>query len=55
LEQHKQRLEREKDNNRATEGEIQTQDRELAKLREKLSRAIDDKKSLDGEVAILRN
>ena len=55
LEQHKQRLEREKDNNRATEGEIQTQDRELAKLREKLTRAIDDKKSLDGEVAILRN
>lgn len=55
MEQHKQRLNREKDNNRATEGEIQTQDRELAKLREKLTRATNDKKSLDGDVAILRN
>lgn len=55
LEQHKQRLEREKENNRATENDIQAQDRLLAQIREKLSKKTEEKESLNGEVQILRN
>jgi coiled-coil domain-containing protein 39 len=55
LEAHKNRLEREKENNRGTEGTIQQQDRQLAKIREVLARSDEEKSSLEGEVVILRN
>ncbi len=55
LEAHKARLEREKENNAGTEHAIQQQDRQLGKVREQLGRADEEKKSLEGEVVILRN
>ena len=55
LEAHKARLEREKENNRGTETTIQHQERQLAKIREVLARSDEEKKSLEGEVVILRN
>lgn len=55
LESHKARLEREKENNRGTEGQIQVQERQLAKIREALARSLEEQKNLNGEVTILRN
>ena len=55
LESHKSRLDREKENNRGTEGIIVQQERVLAKTRETLARSDEEKKSLEGEVVILRN
>ena len=55
LESHLAGLEREKENNRGTESNIQTEERTLTKLREQLAKDEDQKKQIEGEVAILRN
>ena len=55
LEQHIQRLNREKETNKATEGEIQIQERNLIKQRQQLQTADEEAKASEGQVAILRN
>jgi len=55
LEDHKNKLDREKDNNTELDSNILSQDRILTKLRETLSRSDTERKNLEGEVAILRN
>ena len=55
LEEHKKRLQREKDNNGKLEVDVLKQDRVLTELRETMTQADEDRKNLDGEVAILRN
>ena len=55
LEDHKQKLQREKDNNTELDGGIASQERILTKLRDQLSRSDIERKNLEGEVAILRN
>ena len=55
LEDHKNKLLREKDNNTELEGGIASQERTLTKLRDQLSRSDIERKNLEGEVAILRN
>ena len=55
LEDHKKKLQQEKDNNKEAESKIASQERQLTKIREDLARNEDDRKALEGEVAILRN
>lgn len=55
LEQHKGRLNREKEENRKTESQITQEERSLTKIRESLVLHEEEKASLEGEVAILRN
>ena len=55
MEDDKKKLEREKENNKDTESSIAFEERQLTKIREVLSRSEEDRKNLDGEVAILRN
>jgi len=55
LEEHKKKLQREKDNNSKIEQDVIKNERILAELREKLNRSDEDRKNLDGEVAIFRN
>ena len=55
LEDNKNKLQREQDNNTELNGSIASQDRILTKIREALSRSDIDRKNLEGEVAILRN
>lgn len=55
LEDHKKKLDRERDNNKELESNIGAEERQLTKIRENIARMEDDKKNLEGEVAILRN
>lgn len=55
LEDHQNKLMREKDNNVELDSNISSQERVLTKLRENLTRSEEDRKNLEGEVAILRN
>jgi len=55
LEDHKQKLQREKDSNTELDGNIASQERILTKIRDQLSRSDTERKNLEGEVAILRN
>lgn len=55
LEDHKNKLKREKDNNLDLDGQVASQERVLTKLREALAKSDLERKSLEGEVAILRN
>mmetsp|Transcript_47153 Transcript_47153/g.63946 ORF Transcript_47153/g.63946 Transcript_47153/m.63946 type:complete len:263 (-) Transcript_47153:1749-2537(-) len=55
LDAQKDRLAREKENNVGVEHEIQTEERKLTKIRESLARSEEDRKNIEGEVAILRN
>ena len=55
LETHKSRLEREKENNKGTEGHLARAERELTQLRENMSRSDQAKSELEGNVAIQRN
>ena len=55
LEDNKNKLAREQENNQEQLGNIATQERVLTKLRESLSRSDIERKNLEGEVAILRN
>jgi len=55
LEEHQNKLMREKDNNVELDSNISSQERVLTKLRENLTRSEEDRKNLEGEVAILRN
>lgn len=55
LEDNKNKLQREQDNNTELNGSIASQERILTKIREALSRSDIDRKNLEGEVAILRN
>jgi len=55
LEDHKNKLKREKDNNIDLDAQVASQERTLTKLRESLARSDLERKNLEGEVAILRN
>lgn len=55
LEDHKNKLKREKDNNLDLDGQVASQERTLTKLRESLAKSDLERKNLEGEVAILRN
>lgn len=55
LEDHKNKLKREQENNLELEGNIASQERNLTRIRESLARSDSDRKNLEGEVAILRN
>ena len=55
LEDNQNKLMREKDNNVELDSNISSQERVLTKLRENLTRSEEDRKNLEGEVAILRN
>jgi chromosome segregation ATPase len=55
LDDHKDKLSREKDNNTELEGGISSQERILTKLREQMTHSDQERKNLDGEVAILKN
>ena len=55
LEDHKQKLERERENNKELESNIGAEERQLTKIRENIARMDEDRKNLEGEVAILRN
>ena len=55
LDDNKNKLKREQENNLELEGGIASQERILTKIRENLSRSDTDRKNLEGEVAILRN
>ena len=54
-EQHLQRLQREKETNKETEGQIQAEERGLIKIRESLQSADEEVKVSEGQVAILAN
>jgi len=49
------RLQREKDTNKETEGQIQAEERSLIKIRESLQRQDEEVKVSEGQVAILAN
>ena len=55
MQDHQNKLQREQDNNQELEGGIGSQERILTKLRESLARSDNERKNLEGEVAILRN
>ena len=55
LDEHKKRLAREQDNNKEIESGYEFEQRQLVKIRDSLSKQQEDKNSLEGEVAILRN
>jgi chromosome segregation ATPase len=55
LEDHKKKLDREKDNNKELESNIGGEERQLTKIRESLAKFEEDRNNLEGEVAILRN
>lgn len=55
LEDHKDKLKREKDNNIDLDAQVASQERTLTKLRESLAKSDLDRNNLEGEVAILRN
>ena len=54
-EQHLQRLQREKETNKETEGQIQAEERQLIKIRENLQKEDEEVKVSEGQVAILAN
>jgi hypothetical protein len=55
LDEHKNKLDREKENNKEAESNIAGEERQLTKIRESLAKHEEERKSLEGEVAILRN
>lgn len=55
MEDHKRKLDREKENNKELESNIGAEERQLTKIRENIARMDEDRKNLEGEVAILRN
>ena len=55
LDDHKRKLGRENDNNKELESQIGAEERILTKIRETLTRSEEERKNLEGEVAILRN
>jgi len=55
LEDHKKKLDREKDNNKELESNIGGEERQLTKIRESLAKFEEERNNLEGEVAILRN
>lgn len=55
MDEHKKRLAREQDNNKEIESGYEFEQRQLVKIRDSLSKQQEDKNSLEGEVAILRN
>lgn len=55
LEDQKQKLNREKENNKETDSSIAAEDRQLVKIRESLAKHEEERKNLEGEVAIMRN
>ena len=55
LEQHITRLNREKETNKATENDIQNEERNLIKSRQTLQSSDEEAKAKEGEVAILKN
>jgi coiled-coil domain-containing protein 39 len=55
LEDHKKKLEREKENNKELESNIAGEERQLTKIRESLAKFEEERNNLEGEVAILRN
>lgn len=55
LEDHKRKLEREKENNKEQESSIAGEERTLTKIRESLAKHEEERNNLEGEVAILRN
>ena len=55
LDDQKQKLDREKENNKETESQIAGEEWNLTKIRENLAKQEDDRQNLEGEVAILRN
>jgi hypothetical protein len=55
LEDHKKKLERERENNKELESNIGGEERQLTKIRENIARMEEERKNLEGEVAILRN
>lgn len=55
MEDHKRKLERERENNKELESNIGGEERQLTKIRENIARMDEERKSLEGEVAILRN
>ena len=55
LEDHKKKLDREKENNKELESNIGGEERQLTKIRESLAKFEEDRNNLEGEVAILRN
>ena len=54
-EQHLGRLQREKETNKETEGQIQAEERQLIKIRESLQGCDEEVKVSEGQVAILAN
>ena len=55
LEDHKKKLDREKENNKELESNIGTEERQLTKIRESLAKFEEERNNLEGEFAILRN
>ena len=55
MEDHKRKLERERENNKELESNIGAEERQLTKIRENIARMDEERKNLEGEVAILRN
>ena len=55
LEERKAQLQREIDNNKVTNSQIESKQRQLTKLREEIQQLDKDKENLEGEVAIQRN
>jgi chromosome segregation ATPase len=55
LEDHKKKLDREKENNKELESNIAGEERQLTKIRESLAKFEEERNNLEGEVAILRN
>ena len=55
MEDHKKKLDREKENNKELESNIAGEERQLTKIRESLAKFEEERNNLEGEVAILRN
>ena len=55
MEDHKRKLNRERDNNKQLDSDIAGEERSLARIRENLAKLDSEKDNLNGEVAILRN
>ena len=55
LEDHKKKLDRERDKNKELDSNIGGEERQLTKIRESLGKFEEERNNLEGEVAILRN